>query len=100
TIRVVMWGSEEQTGSGRAYAQAHAAEAGKIIVAGESDLGADLIWSVNLPKGSLAHPAMRAFTAVLPPLGATLSPAPPRSGGSDIEGLMAAGVPFVALNQD
>jgi Zn-dependent M28 family amino/carboxypeptidase len=100
TIRVVMWGSEEQGGSGEAYAAAHKAEAGKIVLAGESDLGAAPIWSVSLPKGSAAHPAMAAFRSVLPALKVIASPAPPRFGGSDIEGLIAAGAPFVDFYQD
>jgi len=100
TIRVVMWGSEEQSGSGAAYAAAHKDEIGKIIVAGESDLGAGRVYSVSLPAGSAEHPAMRAFIAGLPGLQVILSPTPPRSGGSDIEGLMSAGAPFVDFNQD
>jgi hypothetical protein len=100
TIRVVMWGSEEQGGSSAAYAAAHKAEAGKIVVAGESDLGADQIWSVSLPKGSAQTPAMSAFRSVLPGLKAIASHEPPREGGSDIAGLMAQGVPFVDFNQD
>jgi hypothetical protein len=100
TIRVVMWGSEEQTGSGAAYAAAHKAEAGKIVVAGESDMGAGRIWTVSLPKGGSATPAMTAFRSVLPGLRVIDSREPPREGGSDIEGLMALGVPFADFTQD
>ena len=100
TIRVVMWGSEEQTGSGAAYAAAHKAEVGKIVVAGESDLGSDEIWSINLPKGSLKAPAMTAFRSALPPLKVIVSQDPPRFGGSDIEELIGLGTPFVDFNQD
>ncbi|HET6969582.1 MAG TPA: M20/M25/M40 family metallo-hydrolase, partial [Phenylobacterium sp.] len=99
TIRVVMWGSEEQSGSGEAYAAAHKADAGKIVLAGESDLGASPIWSLSLPPAALATPAMTAFKATLPALKVEVLPAPPRFGGSDIEGLAAAGVPFVDFNQ-
>lgn len=100
TIRVVMWGSEEQGGSSRAYADAHKGEAGKIVVAGESDSGPWRIWSVSLPKPGANHPAMKAFRASLPPLKTAVSPTPPRFGGSDIEGLMAMGVPVVDFNTD
>jgi Zn-dependent M28 family amino/carboxypeptidase len=100
TIRVVMWGSEEQGGSGRAYAAAHRLEAARIVVAGESDLGADPIWSVSVPRGSAATAPMTAFLATLPGLKVIASPEPPRFGGSDIEGLIAQGVPFVDFNQD
>jgi Zn-dependent M28 family amino/carboxypeptidase len=98
TIRVVMWGSEEQGGSGAAYAEAHKAEAGKIVVAGESDSGPEAIWSVHLPPSAAATPAMVAFKATLLALKVEVLPDPPRFGGSDIEGLMALGVPFVDFN--
>ncbi|MEO8113584.1 MAG: M28 family peptidase, partial [Phenylobacterium sp.] len=68
TLRVVMWGSEEQGGSGLAYATAHKDEVANIVLAGESDLGAGLIWSLSLPKGSTTHPAMQAFRAALAPM--------------------------------
>lgn len=100
TLRVVMWGSEEQGGSSDAYALAHKDEAGKIILAGESDLGGDEIWRARLPKGSLAQPAMKAFATVLPDLKVILSREPADEGGADIEGLKEAGVPVVDFDQD
>jgi hypothetical protein len=100
TIRVVMWGSEEQTGSGEAYAAAHKGEVGKMIMVGESDLGAAPIWSVSLPKGSLGHPAMKAFTSSLAPLRVIVNRDAPRFGGSDVEELIGLGAPFVDFNQD
>ena len=100
TIRVVMFGSEEQNGSGTAYAAAHKDEAAQIIVAGESDGGSGRIWSLATPPAANAHEAMVAFRAALPPLKVTVNAAPPRSGGSDIAGLMGLKVPFVDFNQD
>jgi hypothetical protein len=100
TIRVVMWGSEEQGGSGDAYAAAHRAEVGKMVVVGESDLGAGLIWSLSLPKSSAETPAMKAFLTVIGPLKIVVNTGPAQFGGSDIEGLIAAGAPFVDFNQD
>jgi hypothetical protein len=100
TIRVVMWGSEEQGGSGAAYAAAHKDEVGKMVVVGESDLGASPIWSLNLPRNSLGHPAMKAFRAAVEPLKVLVSLDPPRFGGSDVEGLIGLGAPFVDFNQD
>ena len=100
TIRVVMWGSEEQEGSGAAYAAAHKDEAAKIVVAGESDLGADRIYSLSLPPPAYAHDAMKAFRASLAPLKVVVLPSPPRQGGSDIAGLIGLKVPFVDFNQD
>lgn len=100
TIRVVMWGAEEQGGSGGAYAAAHKDEVGKIIVAGESDLGAGEIYNAKLPKGSLGHPAMQAFAAAVTPLKAIVSRHPAAEGGSDTDGLRALGVPVTEFNQD
>ncbi|HEX7947896.1 MAG TPA: M20/M25/M40 family metallo-hydrolase [Phenylobacterium sp.] len=100
TIRVVMWGSEEQNGSGAAYAAAHRDEADKIVVAGESDGGSGRIWSLATPPAANSHPAMAAFRAALPALKVTVNSTPPRSGGSDIAGLMGLRVPFVDFNQD
>lgn len=100
TIRVVMFGSEEQGGSGGAYAAAHKAEIGKMIVAGESDRGATLIWSLSLPKGSATHPAMKAFLTAIGPLKVIIGRGPSSQGGADISGLMLAGAPFVDFHQD
>lgn len=100
TIRVVMWGSEEQGGSGAAYAAAHKDEVAKIVVAGESDLGSGRIYKVSTPPAGAGHAAMVAFRAALPPLKVVVTGAPPRSGGADIAGLMALRVPFVDFDQD
>lgn len=100
TIRVVMWGSEEQGGSSEAYLAAHRDEVPKMVVAGESDGGAGRIWRVAVPPAGADHPAMTAFRAALPALNVTVSRAPPSGGGADIAGLMAAGTPFVDFNQD
>ncbi|MFZ5721135.1 MAG: M20/M25/M40 family metallo-hydrolase [Pseudomonadota bacterium] len=100
TIRVVMWGSEEQGGSSAAYAAAHKDEAPRIVVAGESDSGAGRIWSVNLPVSGKDHEAMKAFRASLPPLKVAVSREPPAFGGADIRGLIDRGVPFVDFAQD
>lgn len=100
TIRVVMWGSEEQGGSSAAYAAAHKDEVGKIIVAGESDGGAGRIWSLSTPQAGAGHPAMTAFQSTLPKLKVAVNRTPPRSGGADIAGLIGLGAPFVDFNQD
>ncbi|MBL8553894.1 MAG: M20/M25/M40 family metallo-hydrolase, partial [Phenylobacterium sp.] len=100
TIRVVMWGSEEQGGSSGAYLAAHRDEVARMIVAGESDGGAGRIWSLSLPRVGADHPAMTAFRATLPRLNVTVSRAAPSSGGADISGLIGVGVPFVDFNQD
>ncbi|WP_374654591.1 M20/M25/M40 family metallo-hydrolase [Phenylobacterium sp.] len=100
TIRVVMWGAEEQGGSGAAYAAAHRDEVANIVVAGESDLGAGEIFSAKLPKGSREHPAMKAFAAAVVPLKVLVSREPAEDGGADVDGLKDLGTPVVQLQQD
>jgi hypothetical protein len=100
TIRVVMWGSEETAGSGDAYLAAHKTELGNIVIAGESDLGADNIFSLQLPAGSWDRPELKPLESLLAPLKIMASPAAAEEGGSDLEALHGAGVPLLALNQD
>jgi hypothetical protein len=100
TVRVVLFGAEELDYSGSAYAKAHNAEAGKIVVAGETDFGARKIYAVQLPLGAAESPFGRALAATLPAQGALMSREPARRGGSDIEGLRLAGVPMLSLQQN
>ena len=100
TIRVVLWGSEEQGGSGRAYAKAHAGEAASIVVTGEADIGADRAWRVALPAGGRDDPAIKAFLGVIAPLGVVLAAEPASRGGADVDGLVKAGAPVVGISQD
>jgi Zn-dependent M28 family amino/carboxypeptidase len=100
TIRVVLFGDEELDFSGRAYAQAHAAEAGKITAVGESDLGSDAPYSVALPAGAAAAPALKPLAPVLAPLKIFISPEPARFAGSDFGGLQQAGAPPFFFAQD
>jgi Zn-dependent M28 family amino/carboxypeptidase len=100
TIRVVMWGSEETGGSGAAYLAAHKDELGGIAIAGESDLGADNVYGLQLPAGAWAAPDIAPLEAVLAPLKVMARPVPPDDAGSDVEEIMGAGVPVFALNQD
>ena len=100
TIRVVMWGSEETGGSGEAYLAAHKNELGNIVIAGESDLGADNIYSLQLPAGSWDKPTLKPLESLVAPLKILASPAPAEDGGSDVEAIHGAGVPVFALNQD
>ncbi|MFN3522147.1 MAG: M20/M25/M40 family metallo-hydrolase [Phenylobacterium sp.] len=100
TIRVVMFGAEEQGGAGAAYAAAHKDELGRIVMVGESDEGAGAVWKVSLPKGSAGHPAMRAFASTLPAVKAYVEDAPARFGGADVFPMVAAGAPVADLHQD
>ena len=100
TIRVVMWGSEEQGGSSEAYLAAHKDEVGRMVVVGESDSGAGRIWTIRLPQAGRDHAAMKAFRAAVAPLNAIVSREAPRFGGADVSGLIQAGAPFVEFEQD
>lgn len=100
TIRVVAWGSEESGGSSDAYLAAHKDELPKIVLAGESDTGADRIYSLQVPAGSLDHALVKTATRVLTPLKIYLDRAPAAGAGADIQGLETSGVPVINLNQD
>lgn len=100
TIRVVMFGSEELDGSDKAYATAHAAEAANMVAVGESDGGSDRIWSLQLPKGGGAAPALAPLSSVLAPLKVPIAAEPATQAGSDFGELVKAGVPPVSFRQD
>ena len=100
TIRVVMWGSEETGGSGAAYLDAHKNDLNSIVLAGESDLGADNVYSLQLPAHAWDHADIKPLEAVLAPLKIIASSEAATEAGSDVEGIQAAGVPVFALNQD
>ena len=100
TIRVVMFGSEESGGSSDAYIAAHKDEVSKIVLTGESDTGADRIYSLKLPAGGAAHPIATTAGNLLAPLKIYVNREPAAHGGADIEGLEKAGVPSIELEQD
>ena len=95
-----MWGSEETGGSSDAYLAAHKGDLNSIVIAGESDLGSDNIFSLQLPAGAWADPSIAPLQAVLAPLKVLASPVPAADAGSDVEDIQGAGVPVLALNQD
>jgi Zn-dependent M28 family amino/carboxypeptidase len=100
TIRMVMWGAEETDQAGGAYAKAHAAEVNKIVIAGESDNGAQHILSFQVPAGGADLPAVKTLTETLRPLGVTFNPEPSRFGGDDIGHLQPLGVPQLSLREE
>lgn len=100
TIRVALFGAEEMDFARMAFAAAHQAEAANMVVIGESDIGADRAWSVQVPAGSLQTPEMKDYAAVVAPLAVYLSPQPSRGSGDDTVDLVKAGVPAVAVRQD
>jgi carboxypeptidase Q len=105
TVRVVLYGSEEVSQpdngprGGARYMEARRNELGPHIIAGESDFGADRVYSVSLPKGAFASPFGESLMRVFAPLGIIPSAGVPQ-GGSDINMLGEAGVPMFDLNQD
>jgi hypothetical protein len=100
TIRVVLFGAEEMDFSGAAYARAHENETGKIVVAGEADFGARVVYSVQLPPGAGGSEFGRTLGRIIAPLGANIDRRPALGSGEDIRGLQKAGVPVASLRQD
>jgi Peptidase family M28 len=100
TIRVVLFGAEEMDFSGAAYAKAHEAEIGKIVIAAEADFGARMVYSIQLPPGAGGSEFGRTLGRIIAPLGANIDRRPALGSGEDIRELQAAGVPVVSLRQD
>lgn len=100
TIRVVMWGSEETGGAGDAYLAAHKNDLGGIVIAGESDAGADNVYALRLPDGAWALPEMKPLKTLLLPLKVAFTEKAADEGGTDVRALHNAGVPVLSLEQD
>jgi hypothetical protein len=100
TIRVVLWGAEETNQAGPEYLKAHADELSNIVLAGESDFGADRVVSFQAPKGTADLAPIKALAGALAPIGVSFDPAPAAFGGDDIAPLFQAGVPVISLRQD
>ena len=98
TIRVALFGAEEMDFARAAFATAHAAD--NIVVIGESDIGADRAWRVQLPAGSAKAPEMLDYGATVASIGVVVSPDPSRGSGDDTADLVRAGVPAFAVSQD
>ncbi len=107
TIRVVFFGSEEVAQpvkpfgafGGNVYATAHTGELAKHVLAGESDLGADRILSVTLPKSVADSDFAKSVYRVLTPIG-VLASQTLADPGTDVSPSVEAGVPAVGLAQD
>ena len=98
TIRVVWFGAEEPGGfGGKAYADAHGKEA--YAIAGESDFGADRIWRFSSQLMKIDPAAYAQLAASLAPLGITRNDKGD-ADGTDVEPTIAAGAPWISLNQD
>ena len=100
TIRVVAFANEEQgLYGGRAYAEKHAGEVSKHVIAAESDFGADNIYQFDSSAAKLQPEAMAQISRALAPLGITWMPG---TGGpeSDIEVMAGLGMAWASLGHD
>ena len=105
TIRVILYGSEEVNqpvshgNGGGAYVRGIGEAIEKHIVAGESDLGADNVYAVGLPVGTLNSDFAKIAYRVLAPLNIEEG-GEERFGGADVGPLARGGVPVFGLKQD
>ena len=100
SIRVVAFANEEQgLWGGRAYAEAHRAEVGRIQLGAESDFGAGRIYAFSAKVPAQAQAAVAQIAQALAPLGIALR----REGescGPDLGPVQAVGMACAALAQD
>jgi hypothetical protein len=100
TIRVVFFANEEFGLSGaRAYAEKHAADLPKHIVAAESDFGEGKVWQVAGRIAPESRPWFEEIARLLAPLGVEPSDEV-ADGGADLIPMGPARVPVFALSQD
>ena len=100
TVRVVLFGAEEVGLVGaKAYADAHANELAKHVVASESDFGAGRIWRFETGVAENKVKAAQALGTVVRAMGAGPG-GNTATGGPDMKYLREAGVPVVGLKQN
>ncbi|HEV2596403.1 MAG TPA: M20/M25/M40 family metallo-hydrolase [Sphingomicrobium sp.] len=98
TIRVVWFGAEEPGGlGGAAFAKAHGSD--RYAIAGESDLGADRVWRFSSLLSKTDPSSYARLTTALAPLGIVKNDKG-EADGTDVEATVAAGAPWISLNQD
>lgn len=99
TIRVVFWGAEELGLIGaQAYAKAHAGE--NIVLAAESDSGADRVFRLSSKVAETGLPLVAEINGVLAPLGVAPTRDNSAGGGPDVGALGALGAGILELEQD
>lgn len=99
TIRVVFWGAEEFGAyGGRAYAEAHKAD--NIVLAAESDFGADRVWRVSSKVAETGLPLIAEINRALGPIGVAPTRNNTADGGADNGPLGAQGAGILELEQD
>ncbi len=100
TIRVVLFANEEFGLSGaRTYARDHAAEASRIVLGMESDLGPWWVYGLSSRVSTAKLPVIRALWNVIQPLGVEYM-GNEASGDADVGQLYALGVPVFDLLTD
>jgi carboxypeptidase Q len=100
TVRVVLFANEENGLAGaKAYAKAHEAEAGKHVLALESDFGAGRVYETRFLGGPAERARFLAVAALVKPLGVEVSEGD-AEGGADLLPLQELGVPLMDLRQD
>ncbi|MEO5629954.1 MAG: M28 family peptidase [Thermomonas sp.] len=100
SIRVVAFANEEQgLYGGRQYAEKHAGEVTRHVIAAESDFGAGRIYKFDSSAAGTQPEAMAQISAVLAPLGIEWKPG---TGGpeSDIGAMAQRGMAWASLAHD
>jgi len=101
TIRVIAWMDEEMGATGRdAYAKDHAGEIANHVAAMESDGGAEHPLGFHVKISKAAEAELMPVQTVLTPIGATLLDQVAESPDTDIEPLVAKGVPGFGVWQN
>jgi carboxypeptidase Q len=102
TVRVVLFAAEELgISGGEAYAELHAPELRKHVVAMEADSGTAKAYAVRFLGGPVAGATWNELAARLAPLGiARARDDKDARGGADIREMIAKGVPVVDIEQD
>jgi hypothetical protein len=85
---------------GHAYVASHKAELASHVLSAESDLGADRIFRLALPRAVIKGDFARTVFRVLAPLGVLAAKEPPEDAGTDVGPAVEAGVPAFLLSQD
>lgn len=99
TIRLVFWGSEEVgIFGGRAYAEAHKSE--NIVLAAESDSGADRVFRLSSQVAATGLPLITEIAQALAPLGIAPSGNNASRGGADVSPMAPNGVGILDFEQD
>ncbi len=100
TIRVILWGNEEQGLHGaKAYAAAHKDEMKQHITGAESDFGAGPIWSFDWTSSDENEPVVDQLATLLKPLGIKKGN-PKSTSGPDLWPLRGLGMSTFSLRQD